>query len=155
MTIKEKPLEKNMFSLAITQLKTKEITQCICRVGVSKETWSSSALPMCNLCYLTRPSPSLPPAASTDVKEKWNCPAAVISSGHQRWRNISALSFLQKMWGRRRAGSEAAVGGLQGTGDSAGLRCQHFVCVGASSQPLCFCSDVATSALHCCICLVV
>lgn len=82
MTIKEKSLEKDMFSLAITQLKTKEITQCICRVGTSKETWSPSALPMCNLCHIMKASPSLPHAASPDVKEKWNCPSAVVSSGH-------------------------------------------------------------------------
>jgi len=58
MTIKEKPLEKDMFSLAITQLKTKEITQCICRVGTSKEMRSPSALPMCNPCHLMRTLPS-------------------------------------------------------------------------------------------------
>lgn len=70
MTIKEKPLEEDMFSLPITQLKTKGITQCfffpqgqagigshlvsfdeeprwdgICGVGVRKEEWSHQLCP--------------------------------------------------------------------------------------------------------------
>lgn len=72
MTIKEKPLEEDMFSLPITQLKTKGITQCfffpqgqesigshhvsfdeephwdgICGVGATEEKWSPSALSTC------------------------------------------------------------------------------------------------------------
>lgn len=120
MTIKEKPLEEDMFSLPITQLKPKEITQysslprprivqhriasChmlpwsttlragrICRMGMRKEKQSPSALPTPSH-PTPRASPSLPHIISTGAGEKWKQPPAVISSGHQVWRNTSPVA---------------------------------------------------------------
>lgn len=100
MTIKEKPLEEDMFSLPITQLKTKGITQCffspqgqasirshhvnfdepthwggICGVSAKKEKWSPSAVSMCTPSHPTSSASSPHPhKTSSGSGEKWKQP---------------------------------------------------------------------------------
>lgn len=111
MTIKEKPLEEDMFSLPITQLKTKGITQRfffpqgqasirshhvsfdeephwdgICGWVQGKRSGAHQLCP-CALQATQRREP-LPHKISPDTGEKRKQPPAVISSV---WRNVSPV----------------------------------------------------------------